>query len=75
MEIKPKTHTNRSEIDDVIESAIEWQDRARQNHGITLDITKCIGFVLKFGSASSMNHIAELGIDVLEIINEERKKC
>lgn len=71
MAIKPKMITNRSTIDDVIESALEWQERARQNHGVTLGYEKCIEYALKQSQATSVADIATALETIIDIAQAE----
>jgi len=74
MTVKTKTHFNRSEIDDVLESAIEWQERARQNHGITLDVKDCVNHVVMFGCASALAGIDKSFNEILKLAKQDLSK-
>jgi len=59
MAIKPKTISNYNEIDKIIEQAIEFQERARQHFGITLETRDCIGFLLTYTNTNATIKISE----------------
>lgn len=69
--IHPKLIDDRNEYDDLFETAIELQQRARQNHGLTLDIKDCIGISIKMTYANAVCEIAE-GVDALLIMAQHQ---
>ncbi len=64
MAIKPKTISNYNEIDKIIEQAIEFQERARQHYGITLETRDCIGYLLTYMNTNAIERM----VDQLETI-------
>lgn len=71
MTYQTKTITGHDDLDDLFETAIQIQQRARQNHGFTLDIKDCIGIALKHTYADAMVDIAERLSDLVELARDD----
>ncbi len=70
MTYQAKTITNHDDLDDLFEAAVQIQQRARQNHGFTLDIKDCIGIALKDTYAGAMVDIADRLSDLVKLARD-----
>lgn len=71
MSIQPKTFSDRTIIDEILEQAIEWQQRARQNHGLTIEVSLCIDLAIKQAQVTSMDNVSITLTEIIRLAQED----